>query len=73
MSDPSEIVANLVAMLRDIPDLVGEMDGDGDRICAYHDRYPNNVSPVHAMPPCPRRPAWPSGKVRHPEALAAWI
>ena len=49
MIDPSEIITNLVAMLRDIPDLVVEMDGDGDRIYAYHDQYPKNVSLVHAM------------------------
>ena len=28
MIDPSEIITNLVAMLRDIPGLVVEMDGD---------------------------------------------
>ena len=49
MIDPSEIVTNLVVMLRDIQDLVSEMDGDGDRIFAYHDQYPKNVSLVHAM------------------------
>ena len=40
MIDPSEIITNLVAMLRDIPDLVVEMDGDVERIYAYHDSYP---------------------------------
>ena len=49
MIDPSEIITNLVAMLRDIPDLVVEMDGDVERIYAYHDSYPKNVSLVHAM------------------------
>lgn len=53
MIDPSEIVNNLVAMLRDIPDLVEEMGGDPDKIYAYHDQYPKNVSlaqAIHNMP-----------------------
>ena len=49
MIDPSEIVTNLVAMLRDVPDLVAEMGGDAERIYAYHDQYPKNVSLVHAI------------------------
>lgn len=61
MIDPSEIITNLVAMLRDIPDLVGDMDGDGDRIYAYHDQYPKNVSLVHAMHAMPA-----------PSVMAVW-
>ena len=49
MIDPSEITTNLVAMLRDVPDLVAEVGGDPTRIYAYHDQYPKNVSLVHAM------------------------
>ena len=49
MIDPSEIVTNLVAMLRDVPDLVAEVGGDAERIYAYHDQYPKNVSLVHAI------------------------
>ena len=49
MIDSSEIVDNLVAMLRDIPALVDEMGGDPDRIFAYHDQYPKNISLVHAI------------------------
>ena len=49
MIDPSEIITNLVAMLRDVPDLVAEMGGDPMRIYAYHDQYPKNVSLIHAM------------------------
>ena len=49
MIDPSEIITNLVAMLRDIPELVIEMGGDAERIYAYHDQYPKNVSLVHAI------------------------
>jgi hypothetical protein len=49
MIDPSEIITNLVAMLREVPDLVAEMGGDFERIYAYHDQYPKNVSLVHAI------------------------
>jgi len=49
MIDPSEIVTNLVAMLRDIPELVTEVGGDSARIYAYHDSYPKNISLVHAI------------------------
>lgn len=44
MINPSEIVDNLVALLRDISDLVAEMGDDSDNIYAYHDRYPDRVS-----------------------------
>ena len=53
MINPSELVDNLVAMLRDTPELVAEMDGDADRIYAYHDSFPTRVSlarAVHQMP-----------------------
>lgn len=53
MIDPAELVDNLVARLRDIPDLVLEMDGLPDRIFAYHDSYPKRVSlarAIHQMP-----------------------
>jgi len=49
MIDPSELVNNLVAALRAIPQLVAEMDGDVERIYAYHDQYPKRVSLVHAI------------------------
>ncbi len=49
MIDPSELVDNLVAMLRDIPDLVVEMGGDAERIYPYHDSYPKKVSLAHAI------------------------
>src|SRR5690242_9504292 len=49
MIDPSEIVTSLVAMLRDVPDLIAEMGDDAERIYAYHDQYPKNVSLVHAI------------------------
>ena len=49
MIDPSELVDNLVATLRQVADLVTEMSGDDARIYAYHDQYPKNVSLVHAI------------------------
>jgi len=53
MINPAELVDNLVAMLRAIPDLVAEMDGDPERIYAYHDQYPKRSSlaqAIHNMP-----------------------
>ena len=49
MVDPSVLVDNLVGMLRDIQDLVLEMDGDPERIYAYHDQYPKQASLAHAI------------------------
>ena len=49
MIDTSVLVDNLVAMLRDIPGLVEEMGGDPERIYAYHDQYPKQVSLAHAI------------------------
>ena len=49
MVDPSVLVDNLVGMLRDIQDLVLEMDGDPERIYAYHDQYPKQSSLAHAI------------------------
>ena len=49
MVDPSVLVDNLVGMLRDIQDLVLEMDGDPERIYAYHDQYPKQSSLTHAI------------------------
>ena len=51
MIDPSELVDNLVAMLRDIPDLVAEMGGDPERIYAYHDSVPEEGQPGARDPP----------------------
>ena len=49
MIDASEIVNNLVTMLRDVPALVTEVGNDATRIYAYHDSYPKNVSLAHAL------------------------
>ena len=49
MIDASEVVDGLVAMLRDIPELVMEVGGDPERIFAYHDQYPKKSSWVHAL------------------------
>ncbi len=62
MIDTSVLVDNLVATLRDIPDLVAEMDGDPERIFAYHDSYPANISLTHAIHAAPA-----------PSILVAWI
>jgi len=51
--NPAELVDNLVAMLRAIPDLVAEMEGNPERIYAYHDHYPKKASlaqAIHTMP-----------------------
>lgn len=52
MIDVSELVDNLVALLRDIPDLMAEVSGEADRIYAYHDQYPKRSSlplAIHQM------------------------
>jgi hypothetical protein len=51
--DPSALIDNLVALLRDIPDLVMEVNGDPERIYAHHDQYPKRSSlalAIHQMP-----------------------
>jgi hypothetical protein len=51
--NPAELVDNLVALLRDIPELVAEMGGDEQQIFAYHDQYPKRSSlaaAIHDMP-----------------------
>jgi hypothetical protein len=61
MIDPAALVDNLVALLRDIPDLVTEMGGDPERIYAYHDQYPKRASLTHALHSMPS-----------PSMMAAW-
>ena len=61
MIDPSEVVSNLVALLRDIPELVAEMGGDEQRIYTYHDQYPKRSSlaaAIHDMPAPGVMAAW---------------
>lgn len=61
MIEPSEIADNLVALFRDIPELVAEMDGDAGRVYAYHDQYPKRVSlplAIHEMPAPALMVAW---------------
>lgn len=61
MIDPSLLVDNLVALLRDIPELVAEMGGDAQRIFAYHDQYPKRASlaaAIHDMPAPGIMAAW---------------
>jgi hypothetical protein len=49
MINPAELVDNFVTLLRTVPDLVVEMDGDPDRVYAYHDHFPKKSSLVHAI------------------------
>ncbi len=61
MINPAELVDNLVALLRDIPELVAEMEGDVTRIFAYHDQYPKRASlaaAIHDMPAPGIMAAW---------------
>src|SRR5512146_2772791 len=61
MIDTSVLVNNLVAALRDIPELVDEMGGDPERIFAYHDQYPKKASlaqAIHTMPAPSIMAAW---------------
>jgi hypothetical protein len=61
MIDPSILINALVALLRDIPDLVTEMGGDPERIYAYHDQYPKRASlanAIHTMPAPGIMAAW---------------
>ena len=61
MIDPSTLIDSLVALLRDISDLVVEMGGDTERIYAYHDQYPKKSSlalAIHQMPAPGIMAAW---------------
>ncbi|MBS1853892.1 MAG: hypothetical protein JST11_00890 [Acidobacteria bacterium] len=49
MIDGSVLLDKLVEMLRGIQDLVLEMNGDPERIFAYHDQYPKRSSVAHAI------------------------
>lgn len=62
MINPYELVENLVAMLRDIPELVDAMNGDPEAIYAYHDQFPQNVSILRAIHQMPT-----------PSIMAAWV
>jgi hypothetical protein len=61
MIDSSVLVDNLVAALRDIPDLVTEVGSDSTRIYAYHDHFPKKASLAHAIHAMPA-----------PGAMAVW-
>jgi hypothetical protein len=53
MINPAELVDALVEKLRAIPELVAEMEGDPERVSAYHDLYPKRVSlplAIYEMP-----------------------
>jgi hypothetical protein len=75
MTDPSEIANNLVAMLQQIPDLVGEMNGDIGRIYAFHDQYPARVSvplAIHQMPAPGLMIVWQGSGPSGQGGMATW-
>ncbi len=53
MINPADLVDGLVALLRDIPELVAEMGGDEQRIFAYHDQFPKRSSLANAIHTAP--------------------
>jgi hypothetical protein len=59
--NPADLLDGLVALLRDIPELVAEMGGDEQRIYAYHDQYPKRASLANAIHTAPS-----------PSILATW-
>ena len=61
MINPAEITNSLVALLRDIPELVEELGGDAERIFPYHDSYPQKVSLALAIYQAPS-----------PSVMVAW-
>jgi hypothetical protein len=44
MTDCSEIIESIVTLLRAMPELVEQMDGDVENIKAFHHRYPSETS-----------------------------
>lgn len=53
MINPAELVDRLVSLLREIPELVAEMEGDPERIYAYHDQFPKRSSLAQAIDDMP--------------------
>ena len=49
MINPAEILDALISKLREIEDLVEEMDGDATRIYAFHNLYPKESNLAHAI------------------------
>jgi hypothetical protein len=62
MIDSSEIVNNLIALLRGVPELAAEVGGDSSRIYAYHDQFPSRLSLAQAIHDMPA-----------PSIMAAWM
>lgn len=61
MINSAEIADSLVTLLREIPELVAEMNGDPERIFAYHDQYPKKASltlAIYQMPAPSIMVAW---------------
>jgi hypothetical protein len=61
MIDPSELVDNLVTLLKGITTVVADMDSDATRIYAYHDSHPTRSSLMTAIIQMP-----------HPSVMAVW-
>jgi hypothetical protein len=61
MIETAQLVDSLVAVLRDIAELVMAMGGDPERIYAYHDQYPKRSSLAYAIHQMPS-----------PSIMAAW-
>lgn len=75
MIDPSDIVTNLVALLRTVPELRAEMNGDTDAIYAYHDAYPKReslVRAIHEMPLPGIMVAWQGTQPGSFSAMDVW-
>jgi len=61
MIDPAILVNAVVTALRDIPSLLAEVRGDAERITAYRDKPPDNVSldeAIYRMPAPSVMVAW---------------
>lgn len=61
MINAAAITNALVALLRDIPELVAELNNDATRIFPYHDQYPKKVSlalAIYQMPAPSIMVAW---------------
>jgi len=75
MINPAELVDALVAKLRAIPELVLEMEGDWQRIYAYHDLYPKRMSlplAIYEMPVPSIMVAWQGTTPSSFGAAEAW-
>lgn len=61
MVNPQELLEALVTKLRDISDLVGELNGKEENIYAYYDRFPDRTSLERAI-----------SLIKAPAIMVAW-